>query len=458
MGDSGSGWAGLLSRVSEKAIAYLRDIQERSVQPAEAAVNELSKLGGPLAGPPTDPGEVIDLLDQVGSPATVASAGPRYFGYVVGGALPVTVAANWLAAAWDQNAAAEVLTPTAVTCEQIAIGWLVDVLGLPEGSWGGLVTGATAANFTCLATARHELLRRQGWDLTEKGIFGAPEIRVLVGEEVHVSVLIGLRTLGFGKEKLIRVPTDDQGRMRSDALPELDSRTIVCIQAGNVNSGAFDPADEICARAGEAGAWVHVDGAFGLWARAVPNRRHLTAGIPAADSWATDAHKWLNVPYDCGIALCKNPEKLAQTMALDPAGYLDAESGEWEPEYFSMDMSRRARGVEVWAALRAMGREGLAELIERCCQHATLFAERLERAGFEILNDVVLNQVLVSFGDDKRTEQIVDGVQREGTCWMSGTTWHGRKAMRISVSSWATTTEDVERSVAAILRVAEQVP
>jgi glutamate/tyrosine decarboxylase-like PLP-dependent enzyme len=458
MGDSGPRTAELLTGASEKAIAYLQDIQERSVRPSDEAVSELSKLGGPLPDSPTDPAEVIALLDGVGSPGTVASAGPRYFGYVVGGALPVTVAANWLATAWDQNAAAEVLTPTAVACEQIAIGWLVDALGLPDGTWGGLVTGATAANFTCLATARHDLLRRQGWDLTEKGIFGAPEIRVVVGEEVHVSVMIGLRTLGFGRDKLIRVPTDEQGRMRADALPELDSRTIVCVQAGNVNSGAFDPADEVCARAREAGAWVHVDGAFGLWARAAPDRRHLTEGVPAADSWATDAHKWLNVPYDCGIALCRNPESLAQTMALDPAGYLDAESGDWEPEYFSMDMSRRARGVEVWAALRSLGREGLANLIEGCCRNAALFAERLSSAGYEVLNDVVLNQVLVSFGDDRLTERMIDEVQMEGTCWMSGTTWHGRKAMRISVSSWATTREDVERSVQAILRVAAQGP
>jgi glutamate/tyrosine decarboxylase-like PLP-dependent enzyme len=448
--------AELLNQATERAIAYLQDIQERSVQPSEQAVGELTRLGGPLPDTRSDPLEVVELLHRVGSPATMASAGPRYFGYVVGGALPVALAANWLAGAWDQNAAAEVLTPAAVALERIAVGWLVELFDLPAGTWGGLVTGATAANFTGLATARYDRLKRQGWDLTAKGIFGAPEIRVIVGEEAHVSVLIALRSLGFGQEKLIRVPVDGQGRMRPDALPELDSRTIVCIQAGNVNSGAFDPAGEICARAKEAGAWVHVDGAFGLWARAAPSRRHLTEGVPTADSWATDAHKWLNVPYDCGIVLCRNPERLAETMALDPAGYLDAESGEWEPEYASMDMSRRARGVEVWAALRALGREGVAELIEGTCQGAELFAARLADAGYEILNDVVLNQVLVSFGGDEETQRVIEGVQREGTCWMSGTTWHGRKAMRISVSSWATTSEDVERSVRAILRVAGQ--
>ncbi len=445
----------LLSQASERAIDYLREIQERSVQPSETAVGELSKLGGPLPGSRTNPAEVIDLLDRVGSPATMASAGPRYFGYVVGGSLPVTLAAHWLAGAWDQNAAAQVLTPTGVACEQIAIGWLIELLGLPEGTWGGLVTGATAANFTCLASARYGTLKRQGWDLTKEGIFGAPAIKVVIGEEVHVSVLMALRTLGFGQEKLIRVPTDDQGRMRADALPELDSRTIVCVQAGNVNSGAFDPVGEVCARAREAGAWVHVDGAFGLWAAAAPERHYLTEGIPDADSWATDAHKWLNVPYDCGIALCRKPEIQAATMALDPAGYLDAESGDWEPEFFSMDMSRRARGVEVWAALRALGRDGVAELIERTCRHAELFAERLASAGYVILNDVVINQVLVSFGEDEVTQAVIDGVQQEGTCWMSGTTWHGRKAMRISVSSWATTEADVERSVDAIVRVAQ---
>lgn len=457
MREDGMNTAELLTQASQRAIDYLGDIQERSVQPEEAAVNELSKLGGPLSDSRTNPAEVIDLLDRVGSPATVATAGPRYFGYVVGGSLPVSLAANLLASSWDQNAAVSFLSPTGVACERIAIGWLVDLLGLPWGTWGGLVTGATAANFTGLAAARYDTLKRQGWDLTERGIFGAPEIKVVVGDEVHVSVLIALRTLGFGREKLIRVPTDDQGRMRADQLPELDTRAIVCVQAGNVNSGAYDPVREVCARARDAGGWVHVDGAFGLWAAVAPKRRYLTDGIAEADSWALDAHKWLNVPYDCGISLCRHPERLAAVMSLDPAGYIDVEPGDREPEAFSMEMSRRARGVEVWAALRSLGRDGVANLIERTCQHAELFAERLASAGYEILNEVVINQVLVSFGEDDVTEAIINGIQREGTCWMSGTTWHGRKAMRISISSWATTTQDVERSIMAILRVAGQV-
>jgi glutamate/tyrosine decarboxylase-like PLP-dependent enzyme len=404
----------------------------------------------------SDPADVIKMLDEIGSPATMATAGPRYYGFVVGGAMPVTVAANWLAGAWDQNAAVSLLSPVGAACERIAIGWLVELFGLPQGTWGGFVTGATAANFTGLAAARQAILDRQGWDVAVKGIFGAPKIRVVVGEEVHVSVLKALRVLGFGRENLIRVPADGQGRMRADALPDLDANTIVCLQAGNVNSGAFDPLEAICKRAHEAGAWVHVDGAFGLWAAAAPERNYLTAGIAGADSWAVDGHKWLNVPYDCGIVFCREPKYLAAAMALDPAAYIEEASGTGEPDNFTLEMSRRARGVEVWAALRTLGRSGLAELVERTCQHARVFSQRLAAAGFEILNDVVLNQVLVSAGDDDETRRILSGIQEEGTCWLSGTHWHGRQALRISVSSWATTSDDVERSIEAILRVANK--
>ncbi|MEJ2304344.1 MAG: aminotransferase class V-fold PLP-dependent enzyme [Anaerolineales bacterium] len=310
----------LLQDAYERAIRYLNEIDERAVAPSTEAIERLSSLGGRMPEGPSDPAEVIRALDEIGSPATMASAGPRYFGFVVGGAMPVTVAANWLAGAWDQNAPVSILSPAGSACEKTAIGWLVDLFGLPSGTWGGLVTGATAANFTGLAGARQAILHRQGWDAAAKGIFGAPKIRVIVGEEAHVSALLALRVLGFGRDDLIHVPTDSQGRMRADALPDLDANTIVCLQAGNVNSGAFDPVEEICERAHEAGAWVHVDGAFGLWAAAAPKRKYLTAGIAEADSWATDAHKWLNVPYDCGIVLCREPKYLSMAMSVDPAG------------------------------------------------------------------------------------------------------------------------------------------
>ena len=354
----------LLQNVCDRAIRYLNEIGDRAVAPTEEAVAGLASLSGAMPEGPSDPAEVIRTLDEIGSPATMASAGPRYFGFVVGGALPVTVAANWLAGAWDQNAPVDILSPAGTACEKIAIGWLVDLFGLPSGTWGGLVTGATAANFTGLAAARQAVLDRQGWDAAARGIFGAPKIRVIVGEEVHVSALLALRVLGFGREDLIHVPTDGQGRMRAEALPDLDANTIVCLQAGNVNSGAFDPLEEICERAHAAGAWVHVDGAFGLWAAAAPKHKHLTAGIAEADSWATDAHKWLNVPYDCGIVLCREPKYLSMAMSMDPAAYIEQGRGAGEPENFTLEMSRRARGVEVWAALRTLGRSGVAELIE----------------------------------------------------------------------------------------------
>lgn len=444
----------LLRMASDRAIRYLSEIGNRAVAPSKEAVERLSFLGGAMPEEPTDPADIISMLDEFGSPATMATAGHRFFGFVVGGAMPVTVAANWLAGAWDQNSPVSLLSPVGTASERISIGWLIELFNFPTGTWGGFVTGATAANFTGLAAARQAILDRLEWDITNKGIFGAPKIRVVVGEEVHVSVLLALRVLGIGREDIIRVPVDSQGRMRVDALPELDAATIVCLQAGNVNSGAFDPAEEICKQARKVGAWVHVDGAFGLWATVAPNHKYLTAGIPEADSWATDAHKWLNVPYDCGIVFCREPKYLAMVMSLDPAAYIEEARGSEEPDNFTLEMSRRARGVEVWAALRTLGRSGLTDLIERTCMHAQIFSQRLVEAGFEILNEVVINQVLVSFGDDDKTRRVIAKVQEEGTCWASGTNWHGKQAMRISVSSWATTSEDVDMSIEAIIRAA----
>jgi glutamate/tyrosine decarboxylase-like PLP-dependent enzyme len=363
------------------------------------------------------------------------------------------MAANWLAAAWDQNAALFAQSPVGSRIEEIASDWLLDVLALPKSSGVGFVTGATMANFTALAAARHALLARAGWDVEERGLFGAPEINVVVGAEVHASMLKALSMLGFGRKRVTTVPADDQGRMIADLLPSLDDRTLIAIQAGNVNTGAFDPASEICARAHEKGAWVHVDGAFGLWAAAAPYRAHLMNGFADADSWATDCHKWLNVPYDSGLAIVRDPENLRAAMTVR-AAYL--QMGEHrEPWQYVPEASRRARGIEIWAALRSLGRDGLAEMIERNCRLASRFAEGFRGAGFAVLNEVPLNQVMVSFGTPEKTRSMIVDLQREGTCWCGATEWHGQTAMRISVSNWATTEEDVDRSLTAILNLAK---
>ncbi|GAB4408300.1 MAG: aminotransferase class V-fold PLP-dependent enzyme [Anaerolineae bacterium] len=445
----------LLQEAARRADAYLAGLDQRTVTPTAEAMERLARLDEPLPAEPSDPAEVLALLDSLGSPATVASAGGRYFGFVTGGSLPAALAANWLAGAWDQNGALSVMSPIAAKVEEVALRWLLEVLALPPEAGAGFVTGATMANFTALAAARHALLQRQGWDVEAQGLFGAPPLTVVVGDEVHVSLLKALSLLGLGRERVVRVPVDGQGRMRPDALPPLSPATIVCIQAGNVNTGAFDPAAAICAAAHESEAWVHVDGAFGLWAAAAPALAHLTAGFAEADSWATDGHKWLNVPYDSGIAFCRRPEHLRGAMAAT-AAYL-AQSDQREPMHYTPEISRRARGIEIWAALRSLGRAGLAGMIERNCRAAARFAAGLSQAGYQVLNQVELNQVLVSFGPAETTRRVIAGVQADGTCWCGGTVWQGQTAMRISVSSWVTTEEDVERSLAAILRVAQAV-
>ena len=431
---------------------YLEEIDERRVSPAAEAVAKLGALQGPLPQGPTSPEAVLHLLHEYGSPATVANSGGRYFGFVNGGTLPAAMAAGWLTAAWDQNAAMRVLSPVAVALEETAIGWVRELLGLPEGTGGVVVTGATIANFCALAAARHALLKRAGWNVEDDGLFAAPEITVVVGEEVHMSLLKALAMLGLGRKRVVRVPVDAQGRMRADALPHLDERTIVCLQAGNVNTGAFDPAVAICPAARAAGAWVHVDGAFGLWAAVSPEYRKLTKGFEQADSWATDGHKWPNIGYDCGIALVRNPETLRGAMSAQAAYLVVGE--EWEPSRYGPELSRRARGVELWAGLRSLGRQGMAAIVERTSGHARLFAAGLKKAGFDILNDVVINQVLASFGSPEKTLKVIARIQAEATCWCGPTVWQGQTAMRISVSNWATTTGDVERSLAAMLKAA----
>ncbi len=442
----------LLATVADRAATYLETLGDRPVAPAKREVDALVAFDEPLPEQPSDPAETFALLDRVGSPATVASAGGRYFGFVVGASHPAGIAANWLATAWDQNAGGSVLSATAARLEEIALDWLVEILDLPQGTAGGFVTCATLANFSGVVAARNALLTRHGWDARARGLFGAPEINVVVGDDVHVSVLKALSMAGMGMERVTRVPVDSQGRMIPEQLPRLDDRTLVCLQAGDVSTGDCDPATPLCRAAKAAGAWVHVDGAFGMWLRAAPRHAHLVEGYELADSWALDAHKWLNVPYDSGLILCRDAAALRNAFEVN-AAYLQFPDSR-QPNHYTPEFSRRARGVEVWAVLRSLGKAGVAEVVERNCSQARRFAQGLAEAGYEILNEVVSNQVLVAFGDDARTDRIIEGIQRDGTCWAAGTTWQGRKVLRISVSSIHTTNDDVELSLAAMLRAA----
>jgi glutamate/tyrosine decarboxylase-like PLP-dependent enzyme len=381
------GLADLLMDAARRAVRYREDLATRSVCPRPGATRRLlERLGGALPERPADPAEVIGALDSYGSPATLGSAGGRFFGYVIGGSLPSTVAASWLATAWDQNTGLMSAAPATTLIEQIALDWVLEVLDLPRGAAGAFVTGCQMASFTALAAARHALLARQGWDVEAHGLFGAPPLTVIVGEEAHSTIFKALALLGLGRDRVLRLPVDGQGRMRVDALPDITGPAIVCLQAGNVNTGAFDPAGPVIEWARERGAWVHVDGAFGLWARVAPARRALAAGFEGADSWATDAHKWLNVPYDCGIALVRDPAALRGAMGTG-AAYLQ-ESPVREPMQYTPELSRRARGVEVWAALRALGRRGVADLVERCCRARVALRGGAREAGYEVLNDV----------------------------------------------------------------------
>ena len=441
----------LLGATTDRAVRYLEGLEARPVAASEDSIEATRGFDVPLQDEPIEPERVVKQLDEIGSPATTAMAGPRYFGYVVGGSLPAALAANWLATAWDQKTAFASAAPATTALEQVALKWILDVLGLPVGCAGAFVTGTTVAHITALAAARHAVLEKAGWDVEANGLFGAPPITVVTGAEAHPSLYKALGIVGLGRNRVVQVPADGQGRMRADSLPRISGPTIVCVQAGNVNTGAFDPIHQIAPPAREAGAWVHVDGAFGLWARVTPRFAHLAAGIELADSWATDAHKWLNVPYDSGIALVRNADALRRAMAVS-AEYLPVAVA--NPSDYTPEFSRRARGVDIWAAMRSLGRSGLAELVERNCRQARRFAEGLSAAGFEILNDVILNQVLVSFGEPNETRRVIGAIQREGTLWAGDTVWHGLTAMRISVSSWATTDSDIDRSIAAIIRIA----
>ena len=445
----------LLSDTARCATRFVESLPERRVAAAREAGELVPALGGALPRNGMPASEILARLDEIGGQGVVASAGPRYFGFVTGGALPASVAASWLAAVWDQNAFSEVSSPVGAAVEQIAMRWVLEILGLPAEAGVAFVTGATMANFTALAAARRAVLLAHGHDVDRHGLHGGPEVTVVVGEQAHATLFKALGLLGLGRERVVRVPADEQGRLRVDALPILKGPAIVCTQAGNVNSGAFDPVGQVCGAVRAGDAWVHVDGAFGLWARASGRIGTQALGVERADSWATDAHKWLNVPYDSGLAIVRDADALRSAMSVQ-ADYLPDRTSR-DPFEFTPETSRRMRGLEIWAAIASLGRNGIEGLVERNCRQARRFAAGLRDAGCEILNDVELNQVLVAFGDDRATTEIVRGVQRDGTCWCGGTSWNGRAAMRISVSSWATTDEDVERSLAAILRVAGDV-
>ena len=443
----------VLTEVADRSKRYLNGIGERRVAPSQQALAGLQAFDVPLQDRPMSAEEVVEELDRFGSAATMAIAGPRFFGFVNSSALPAALAANWLSTAWEQHGGFVVSSPGSTTLEQIALRWTIDLLGLPRSCAGAFVTGTSVAHITSLAAARHAVLARVGWNVEADGLFGAPPITVIVGAEGHATLLKALGVVGLGRARVVRVPADSQGRMRADALPAIAGPTIVCLQAGNVNTGAFDPFREIIGhvRASGAPGWVHVDGAFGLWARVAPARAHLADGVELADSWATDAHKWLNAPYDCGMAFVRDGEALRKSMAIN-ADYLPSDRA--NPSDYTPEASRRPRGVDAWAALRALGRTGLADLVERHCLLANRFATAFRDAGFPVLNDVVLNQLLVSFGDAERTRQVIAAIQEEGTCWAGATVWQGRTAMRLSVISWATTEADVDRSAAAIMRIA----
>ena len=447
-----------LDRASHHVRAWLASMPDRSVPPRATADELAAGLAGPLPELPSDPEDVVDMLAELVEPGLMAMPSGRFFGWVIGGALPAALAADWLTSAWDQNTGMRYATPGTVAAEEAAAGWLVDLLGLPVDSDVGFVTGATMANFSGLAAARQAVLTDRGWDLDRRGLTGAPGVRVLVGEERHGTVDLALRYLGLGAPTA--VAADDQGRVRLDALADeltnAPGPTIVCLQAGNLHSGAFDPISQACALAHEHEAWVHVDGAFGLWAAASPGLRHLLDGHQSADSWATDAHKTLNVPYDCGVVVVKRPSALRDAFGMH-ASYLVHAEGPGDPLDKVPELSRRARGVPVWAALRSLGRSGVADLVDRLARHARSLADGIaEIPGAEILNDVVYTQVCVAFGDDERTRAVTARVLADGTAWMSGSRWRDRDVLRISVSNWSTDEDDVAASVAAVRRAAER--
>ncbi|MQA99993.1 MAG: aminotransferase class V-fold PLP-dependent enzyme [Actinobacteria bacterium] len=450
----------VLHEIVAHAERFLDGLPERPVG-STATVDELwTALNGPLPMEGLDDRTVVTDLMKSAESGLVATAGPRFFGFVIGGSTPASLAADWLTTLWDQNAGLVAAGPAAAVVEEIAGEWLKELLALPKDASFAMVTGCQMANFVGMLAARHQVLTDHGWNVEADGLQGSPTIAVVAGEERHATMDRALRFAGLGAPKVL-VPADDQGRMRADALRDavagIDGPMIVCAQAGNVNTGAFDPLDEICDITHARGGWVHVDAAFGLWAAVSPRLMHLLKGHDKADSWATDAHKWLNVPYDSGLVFCAHPKTHRASTGIS-ASYLLKSAAREEMEY-TPESSRRARAFPIYAAVRALGRAGIVEMVERCCDLALRFADQLSaQPDVDVLNDVVLNQVLVRFGDDdERTRRVIDNVQRDGTCWLGGSTWKGQAVMRISLSNWSTTAEDVDRSVEAIIRAARAV-
>jgi glutamate/tyrosine decarboxylase-like PLP-dependent enzyme len=457
----------MLRQAAEIAMGFRRSLGERPQRPARSFAEMRSSFVATLPEQGRDGFSVIEELAELAEPGLAAMTGPRFFGWVMGASHPVGVAADWLTSAWGQNCGGHTVTPAAAACEEAAANWLLDLLDLPRDASVGFATGATLANLTCLAAARGELLRRVGWDVEAKGLFGAPPIHVIIGEEAHASVFSALQFLGLGCDRVIRIPADDMGRMNiaefESAMSDGAGPTIVIAQAGHINTGAFDPILRITRIAHRANAWVHVDGAFGLWARACPATALLATGMETADSWATDGHKWLQLPYDCGFAIVRDAEAHRRAMAIT-ASYLPAvAAGERNPSHYVPELSRRARGFAAWAMIRALGRQGIARLLAHHCGIARRMAQALRaQAGIRVLNEVELNQVVVRFGDDGAagdalTQKVIERIQAEGTCFAAGAQWKGRWIMRLSVTSWATGEADADQSVDAIIAAWRQV-
>lgn len=450
--------ANLLQEAFKLSERYLSGVTEQRVFPSAEQLKLLEHFDEAVPERPSPALEVLRLLDTYGSPNTVASQGGRYFGFVTGGVTPAALAAKLLGTAWDQNNGPRLSSPIGAKLEEVALEWLRQLFVLPEGATGAFVTGATMANFVGLASARHALLKKQGWNVEEDGLFGAPPFRVIISEESHSTIFKALQMLGLGRNRVTKIPTDNQGRMRAKDLPALNANTLICVQAGNVNTGAFDDIAEICTKAKAADAWVHLDGAFGLWAAMSDKHRHLTEGFNQADSWATDGHKWLNTPYDCGIAFVRDARAHRAAFMLSNAPYLQFGRTEArEPLEYTPEASRRARGIEVWAALKELGREGVSALIERNCEQAQQFAEGFRKAGFEVPHEVVINQVMVGFGSKETTKQVIRAVQDDGVLWAGATVWKGKTYMRLSCSSHKATTEDVEKSLESMIRCARSI-
>lgn len=446
----------IFEKASQFAKEYLESVFERNVYPTEEALLDLGKFDESMPQNSSKANDVLDFLNQIGSPATVATTGARYFGFISGGAIPVSLAAKVISTFWDQAPAMHVLSPIGSVLETVVEKWLKEIFNLPASTVAGFVSGTSTANFCGLAAARFRLLSNLNWNINNKGLFNAPQLRIVTGKRAHSTILKAIGLLGFGKDNIEWVDVDDQGKLELNNLPQLDDRTILILQAGNVNSGSFDNFSELCAIAKKAGAWVHIDGAFGLWAGAVDKLKHLTKGIEGANSWAVDGHKTLNTPYDCGIVLCKDEDAIKS--ALHMAGSYIVTSDKRDGMFYTPEMSRRARVIELWATMKYLGKKGIDEMILEMHKRAVQFSTEVKEVeGFSVLNDVVFNQVLISCADDDLTDKVMKRVQELRECWAGGSVWNGKKVIRISVCSWATTAKDITRSVQSFKQALQDV-